>query len=497
MSVAFPWLTLLVGCVGAALLGWLRTRWASSPLPAAGGPRYTERDVLALVLLVLLALGLRLVGLEARVIDNDEPVGLGMRTLGEWISERDARLHPPLPLLAMTWFAGGEVDVVAARQVSVLAGVVSVALAFAIARRVEPRAAALVGLLVATAPAMLHSSQLARGYALLACGLLAAHLALSRALQRARSLDYWAYTLACVLAASAEYLAIAPLVADAAVSLWLVRRDPARRVGVVTAFVGALGVLAFYVPIAASSLSLGIGGGPHSPSGAADALVQSLRMLGGVAGGPGGALLLCAALLSLRFRTALTARVVAVVLVTLAVALLGAVVTSVRARYVLHAVPFLLIALGIFAVATRLRLLLGGGLVALNVAALPGYYDRSTTLAEVNTGLPLPGLLGIVADDPAAPVIVLPYYAIAEPSWRLARAFPGQDAGNCPVRLCILRKRSRPIYGADAGEDLEAVFERAPHSYVLARRHTRPALPERCVVLGDEGDATLWRCPRP
>ena len=121
----FPYWTLGAGLAGAAVLAFSLS-WIIGPRRSEPSERWQPKDALLLLVIIGVALVLRLLFLEARVVDNDEPVSLGLRGLSAWARETDARLHPPLPALLMALASHGTTDLVAARGISVLAGVATV-----------------------------------------------------------------------------------------------------------------------------------------------------------------------------------------------------------------------------------------------------------------------------------------------------------------------------------------------------------------------------------
>ncbi len=337
----FPYWTLLASLAGAAVL-------VAGPAPPNGGareatarPRWQPLDAALLLPLVGRALTLRLLFLDGRVVDNDEPVSLGLTSLDAWARETDARLHPPLPALLMALASRGAMDLDAARGVSVLAGVATVALAFGVARRSGRGSGLFAGLLLAAMPAALHTSQLARGYALAALFVLAFHAALSRALDRATE-RWWLLATACAAAAAwSEYIAAVPVALDALVALWCVRRDRRRSVGIVTSLLGAAALCSPLLPFA--SRFRGVGGGDHPATGALLALGDSVSLLSGAAPRVLGALALLVAIGWARERDSMR-RATAIVGV-LALATIGATFTAARARYVLDMVPLFAVTL--------------------------------------------------------------------------------------------------------------------------------------------------------
>lgn len=471
-----------------------RLRRGLPRVQATAAPRWRPADVAALLGVVAVALSLRLLWLESRPVDNDEPVGLGLAALGDWARASDARLHPPLPALVMTW-AGGARELWNARAVSVLAGVATVALAFAVVRASAGRGLALfAGLFLALMPAAVHTSQLARGYSLCAFGVLAAHACLDRALASGKERWFVAYSLACVLALTSEYLALPPLVGTAAVALFTQRRRPSLAVGVVGGLGAALAAVAFVAPIALPTLWLGVGGGPHAPTGPARALMDALGLLSGAAA-PWNGLLLLALIIAGARRGALgpsEARALAALGVALAALVLMSLFTAVRARYLLHVVPLFVCLVAVSArgldrlgVAVALFGALG------HASLLPGYYASTASGTELSTGRRAPLTLAMLRADPWASVAVVPEWAIAEASWRLEQRFPGPDAGlDCPATLCVRGRRT--LYGARL-ETIPSLVARDRKLYVWLRGEPASDV-AGCGVLLREADSTLLRC---
>lgn len=483
----------LTGLAAAVAVSLLRARLRLGlPCRSEPRPRWSLADVLLVLCLVFLALALRLALLESRPVDNDEPVGLGLASLAEWARERDARLHPPLPALFMTW-AGGAEDFVRARNVSVLAGVATVALVFAAVRASAGRGLALVaGLFLAVMPAAIHTAQLARGYSLAALALIAAHVCLDKALSSGKERWFVAHSLAATAALASEYVTLAPLFAAALVSLR--RTDRSRTIGVIGALGAALCLTAFMAPLAWPTLALGVGGGPHVPTGPGRALADLLAHWSGAAA-PFNALLGLALVAGAARRRALgEAELRALAAVTAAVVVLVAFsfVTAVRARYVLPVLPLFVC----LVVASARGLGRFGAVIAAFVALghaslLPAYFAGRAEGPELSTGRRTPLTLALLAADPLVPVAVVPDWSIAEASHRLEGRFPGRDAGgDCPAELCVRGRRT--LYGASLAS-LPGLVEREPLLYVWIRSGPLE-LPPRCGVILREADAALARC---
>ncbi|MFO0564345.1 MAG: phospholipid carrier-dependent glycosyltransferase [Polyangiaceae bacterium] len=493
--MAFPAHTALVGLAAALALTFARV-FLRRGLPPGGlvERRPLRASELSVVLVAVgAALVFRLIGLESRPVDNDEPVGLGLDSLSAWAGEADARLHPPLPSLLFTW-AGGARDLLHARSVSALAGIACVPLAYAALRRNSRFAATLAAAWVAVAPALLHPSQLARGYALAAAGVLAQHVCLSKALERGRERWFMLYALCASLALATEWIVVVPVLLDAALAFRAARASTSLRVGIVGALGSALAATSVLAPFAFPTLWLGVGGGPHAPTGIVRAGSEALAAFSGPAA-PASALV-CAALVLVAWRRGvlshIEARLASGLVGALAVYLAAALFTAVRARYLLHVVPSFVCVSAL--AAARLgptARVVGALVVASHAALLPGYYRGAGAGREVSFGRRTPGILELLQSDPRAALAIVPYYSLAEPSWRLLRRFPGADAGHdCPVELCL--RAERELYGA-SDASLPELRARSPRLWVWVRREDEPALPG-CELTLREAGTSLWRC---
>ncbi|MBE7478746.1 MAG: glycosyltransferase family 39 protein [Polyangiaceae bacterium] len=494
--MASPGLAALAGFAAALAVTLVRARLRRA-LPRVTPERrrpWRPVDLWQLLCLVGLSLGARLFLLESRPVDNDEPVGLGLASLAEWARASDARLHPPLPALLMTW-VGGAGELTHARSVSVLAGVATVALAYAVVRASASSAAAgLAGLWLALMPAALHTSQLARGYALCALGVLAAHACLSRALATGRERWFVAYSLVAAATLCSEYLALPPLLGSALVALASVRRRASLAVGVVGGLGAALTATAFLAPVALPTLWLGVGGGPHAPTGVVRALADVLGLWSGPAA-PFNALLALTLIVAGTRRGALgpsEQRALGALLAAVLTLLCASLITAVRARYVLHVVPLFACVTVVSARGLGRLGVVVASFVALGHAALvPAYYAGTASGPELSTGRRTPLTLALLAAHPREPVAVVPEWSIAEASWRLEKAFPGRDAGvDCPAVLCLRGRRT--LYGARL-ESIPRLLEREQHLFVWLRSDAVEEAPACAVVLREAG-TTLFTC---
>ena len=480
----FPYWTLGAGLAGAAVLAFSRS-WIVGPRRSEPSERWQPKDALLLLVIIGVALVLRLLFLEARVVDNDEPVSLGLRGLSAWARETDARLHPPLPALLMALASHGTTDLVAARGISVLAGVATVALAFGVARRHGRFPAVFAAGLLAAMPAALHMSQLARGYALAALFVLAFHAALTRALATDAE-RWWLATTACAAAAVwSEYIAAVPVALDSLVVFMLVRRDARRAVGILTSTLGGALLCSPLVPFVLRFR--GVGGGDHPGSGALLALGDAAALLSGAGPRLVGAFALLFALGLSRDRDG--ARRSAAIVGALALCMLGATFTAVRARYVLDVIPLVAVS---FAVAlTRapplLSVVAGSGLLLAHFGLLPAYFAGAPGEVEISTGIPTPRIVAALHHEPRVPVFVTPYWALAEPSWRLERNFPGRTAKvDCPGVLCVHGPRRLLVGARRVPEVTSPMF--------VWQRGAQQKLPPECRLLLEEAGSSLWRC---
>ncbi len=529
----FPWGTLAVGVVGATALALLRGhltrngRLAARPGGAAHADhrRWHVRDVSLVLVFVFAALALRLWNLEARVIDNDEPASFGFTGFESWARESDARLHPPLSPLLMSAAFSARALMSDARSVSVVAGILTVVLVFAALRPHGRTTATLAAAFAAFSPAMLHASQLARGYALAAALVLGTHVLLSRALRHGSHAAWIAYTAVGTLSLFTEYVTLVPICVEAVLVLASRSSKRAARLGVVTSLGSMLAISACFVPFALSTFHLGVGGPPRAPDGPWPALRQGLEMFGGAGGAALGAIGVLLPLVVLRAPSSSNAaraaawRAGVATLCGVALLAVGGLITAMRARYVLPVLPLLIVACAAaaspgaarlahsgvartLALARRLGALamLGAALLFLSHAALlPCYLRQSCAASEIARGTPLSATLAGLQRHPRAPVVVVPSWSIAEPCYRLIHKFPGRDSRrDCPARLCV-ENDQRAMFGLDADE-FDARFPKLRAElgrvFVLVRGQA-VAGPPSCSLDGHDESARLYRCEAP
>ena len=203
-----------------------------------------NRTLLALAGITAAAAALRFATLDLQSfwVDEGATVQLLRGDFGELldgltITEKTPPLYYVLAWLWTQPFGTGEVGV---RSLSALAGVLTVPVAFALARElVSERAGLVAAALAAVNPLLVWYSQEARAYALL---VLLAALATLYAVRAARGRGgaLWRWAVASALALATHYFA---LFAIAPLALWvLLRSEDRRRALVATGAVGATGL---------------------------------------------------------------------------------------------------------------------------------------------------------------------------------------------------------------------------------------------------------------
>lgn len=490
----------LVGlaCVVGALA--LRRRWPAVTRPAAATAP-GARELVALAGLLVLAAWLRGHGLASRPLDNDEPVTLTLRGLSEWAASDDARLHPPLMALVSEQVARVAPGLTALRAVSAAAGVVTVLLVWLAARPEGPWAAGLGALYLALAPAAVHVSQLARGYALLALLLMGAHLALWRAVARDRAGCWMLYALLGVLACGCEYAAIVPLAVDAAFAAHAARRSPRLGVALLGACASIVACCSALVPFVERDPSLFIGHVRQVPSGLGPALGQLAAAFRGELGVAVWLAVLAALAYLGRARfaaarglagTVQRARAVTLLAIVAALGVLS-VFTATRARYALHALPYLAVLVGVLASARLRAAALPFALLLVAEAwTLRELYARTGRVApELDSGPDLAPLYARFAGSPDLGIVVRPSHASGDVAYRLA-ALPGPDQRDCPVSLCGPPGRRRVYAANGALDELDEIRRR--HAVVLLVDHDVRPPPAGCSEIGAVRQARLFDC---
>jgi 4-amino-4-deoxy-L-arabinose transferase-like glycosyltransferase len=186
---------------------------------------------MTVIAVVLLGFAVRLIGLTGLGdLEFDEIVSVRYANLpaGELLPRLAGALfeHPPAFYLALGgWRALAGNGDAAARLFSVFPGTITVALAYAVGRRLDShRTGTLAALLVAVAPLSIFYSREARMYALVTCLALASFWLFVRALARPRQAAFWVlFATIGVLTSYVHYLGAMMLAAQLAAALALGR----------------------------------------------------------------------------------------------------------------------------------------------------------------------------------------------------------------------------------------------------------------------------------
>jgi len=191
-----------------------RTKEAAEPrstgVPGTPGVSITAARW-TLVVLVLLAFGLRAYGLGEREFWFDEALtanvsGLGWHGIVEHLRSAPFE-HPPLYFLALyPWQKLAGTSEFAFRLASVFWGVLFVPLLYVLIRRWTRRSVALLAALLAVvSPFLVAYSQEARMYTVLPCLAVLALLVIARALERERQPAWWLGYLALLVVGAATH----------------------------------------------------------------------------------------------------------------------------------------------------------------------------------------------------------------------------------------------------------------------------------------------------
>ena len=153
------------------------------------------------------------------------------------LNNHSVELNPPL-FFILTWVSQSlfGLSTESLRLVSLLAGTATIPLTFALGRMVGQRTGLVAAALAATSPFLIYYSTEARAYALMAFLVLAAALALLRAL-RSCEWGWWILYSVCTCAAAyTHYISVFALIA---LALWALVTQPAARLRTAVALVGA------------------------------------------------------------------------------------------------------------------------------------------------------------------------------------------------------------------------------------------------------------------
>jgi 4-amino-4-deoxy-L-arabinose transferase-like glycosyltransferase len=339
-----------------------------------------------LAAVVLLGLALRLVRLtDLGDLEFDEIVSVRYAALPAYdlLPRLMAALfeHPPAYYVALGWWralVGPDPTDTLARFFSVVPGTLTVALAYAVGRRLDRHSTGLVAaLLVALAPLLIFYSREVRMYAWVSCLTLASFWLYLRGLARPRRMGLWfAYALVVSLAAYVHYSGLLLALAYAAAAIVLRRSHP-RAVAPALAASGVVLVLVLPWALVAQGAraSLPAFAGRNLapvPAGLWDAWrdLSAGPDAPAIAAILGGASLLLVALLGLAQRRAAWVAIGATVgagLLALVVALAAG--KPVQPRYLLPIAPLVCVCAAIGM--CRSRGLAMGGALALFVSAVP------------------------------------------------------------------------------------------------------------------------------
>jgi len=206
---------------------------------------------LTLLLILLLGMGLRLYRLGDQSVwwDEGHAIWTARQSLVETTSITAHDVHPPLYLwLLHFWLRLTGESEFAVRYLSLIGGVLTVALTYVVARRLIGRRSALLAtLLIATARFHIWWSQEARMYVWAAFYALLSIYLFAR-LRHGGTRVWWAFVLASAAALYTLYLAVLVLLIEnlfVALTVW---RKPRRRRFAFAWIVAQLGVLALYAP---------------------------------------------------------------------------------------------------------------------------------------------------------------------------------------------------------------------------------------------------------
>lgn len=248
---------LLLGAAAAGVLGYRRLRDAPWGRPGSWH--------LAVVAIAAGALALRVYTLTTQSFWFDEVLtAIGAQSFAWVLYSAQIFGHPPLQYL-VAWAAGGAgATEGVVRAPFVAAGVGAVVVMALLGRRVGgPKTGLLAAGLLAVSPFHVELSQLARPYAFLVLTVALSWLALFRALERSRVVDWLAFSTAAALAFYTHYLGGMVVVVQALVAgVWVARRGGANGLPALVSLagVGLLVVpwLEMLRPLAGAQLDRGV-----------------------------------------------------------------------------------------------------------------------------------------------------------------------------------------------------------------------------------------------
>jgi mannosyltransferase len=191
-----------------------------------------RRVHLEILLIILLAFGLRLYAIDRQDLWGDEAfsVWLSSQPLPEVVAG-GADTHPPLyPFLLYLWLHLAGSSPFAVRSLSALIGVLTVPCVYVLGRRAFGQASGtLAGLLAAASPILIYYSQETRMYGLVTLLAAASVYWAMRIYRQPRSLGAWSgYLLATLAAAYTHYYAFFVILAEDLVLLFFLLRQRQR-----------------------------------------------------------------------------------------------------------------------------------------------------------------------------------------------------------------------------------------------------------------------------
>ena len=235
---------LFLGAAAAGTLGWRALRHGRWPRPGAWH-RW-------LAVIAGAALLLRSITLTTQSFWFDEVLtAIGAQSFAWVLYSAQIFGHPPLQYL-IAWAAGGPAATEGmVRLPFVAAGVAAVvALAFLGRRLIGPATGLLAASLLAVSPFHVELSQLARPYSLVVLVVALSWLALFRALERSRAVDWLAFSAAAAVAFYAHYLGgMVVLVQAIVAAVWIGRRRDGRGGPALISFAGVAVLLAPWLEV--------------------------------------------------------------------------------------------------------------------------------------------------------------------------------------------------------------------------------------------------------
>ena len=258
---------LFLGAAAAGTLGWRALRHGRWPRPGAWH-RW-------LAVIAGAALLLRSITLTTQSFWFDEVLtAIGAQSFAWVLYSAQIFGHPPLQYL-IAWAAGGPAATEGmVRLPFVAAGVAAVvALAFLGRRLIGPATGLLAASLLAVSPFHVELSQLARPYSLVVLVVALSWLALFRALERSRAVDWLAFSAAAAVAFYAHYLGgMVVLVQAIVAAVWIGRRRDGRGGPALISFAGVAVLLAPWLEVVRPLVGAQLEGGSLS-AGALDDFV--------------------------------------------------------------------------------------------------------------------------------------------------------------------------------------------------------------------------------